>query len=329
MIWKRRPRRVPHEQPGTGAGGGSVPNPAADADPGPSFRVQLEQARRRRALASRMAWRSPLWTLNSKVAGYEFARSHGVPTPRVLGRYRSAEGIGWDGLPEEFVVKTMHGASSRGVLPLVRSGEGYRDLLDEGHRTWSAQEVVQRLQGLREKGLVSAELLVEEMLRAPASSGLDVVPDVKLYCFRGSVGLIMVVGQRFRGPGGRAFRYFSPEGEDLGHARPAMAFDPELPAPLHLQQLVDAGCRLAGAIQDPFVRIDFYEQEEGIVFGEFTPAPGGDQRFREDVDGELGRLWEEAAADLEQAAVRAGLRTPVTGPTPKPIPYTSGAEAED
>lgn len=278
-----------------------------------SFGDRLREAKRSRALLADLGVREPIWQVNDKASGYRFALSHGVAIPRVYGEYARASDIAWDSLPGELVLKTITGTASGGVLPLAAVDGGYRDLLGRATPQTPAQ-LVARLEALHARGAASAAVIAEELLRAPAGSGLPVPPDYKLFCFDGVVGLVAVIGRRSRDSSGTVHRYLAADGRDLGDARLGQVISAALPAPRQLAELVAAGERLSAAVQAPFVRIDLYETDEGIVFGELTPEPGGDHVMRPDVDTALGELWEQAQARLERRVIEAGLRAPVFGP---------------
>ena len=95
----------------------------------------------------------------------------------------------------------------------------------------------------------------EELLRSPYDDGHAAVPDIKLYCFYGTVGLIMVLRRTTRAV--LTCRFFAPDGADLRAARSDRDHDPTLPEPIHLKHLV----RLARPCPPPclnlFVRLDF------------------------------------------------------------------------
>lgn len=279
----------------------------------PSFYFKHHEARRIGRLLRRHGARDVVWKVNDKDAGCAFAASHGVRTPEMFARYPDASSIDWDELPAEFVLKTITGTGSRGVLPLVRDGETYRDLLD-GERALSRAEIVEYLDGHVANRAVSRQLVVEELLRSPYPQRPGLALDVKVYCFYGVVGMVML-----RCPGGsrnhdqmRA-RYFDPDGNDLGAVMAHVQVDPALPEPLRWTELLDAAQRLSAAIPAPFVRLDFYEQPDGIVFGEVTPSPGGKQTARRDIDLRLGELWEDAEARLRAEIIAAAKLQPRPG----------------
>ncbi|QNF93472.1 ATP-grasp fold amidoligase family protein [Janibacter sp. YB324] len=279
----------------------------------PSFFYKLRESKRLRLLDAPEDSPAPVWELNDKAAGYAFARSHGVPIPRVYGQFAGAEEIDWDGVPDRFVVKVTCGTVAQAVWPLAADGDGYRDLLSGAPDVISRADLTARVDDAM-RADEPATVLLEEFLPAPDDSPLSVPPDYKLHCFHGAVGMIAVIGRTQRAGRRLASRYFAPDGTDLGNAAADTLIDSRLPSPPHLDDLVAAGRTLSEAIRSPYVRIDMYDTHQGICFGEITPDPGGNHVMRADVDRHLGELWEIAQHRLEQRAIGLGIRGPEYGP---------------
>lgn len=288
----------------------------------PSFVYKLRESKRVRQLESPEDPAAPVWELNNKVSAYEFARSHGVPIPQVYGDFARTEDIDWDAAPAEFVIKMTCGTTAQAVWPLVREGDGYRDLLGDPSEVLSRAELVSRVtDAVRYDD--QARVLMEELLPGPSDKALRVPPDYKLLCFHGVVGLIAVIGRTQRSGRRLASRYFAPDGTDMGNALVDALVNPRLPAPGHLDDLIGAGETLSAAIQSPFVRVDMYDTDKGIIFGEITPDPGGNHLMREDVDRHLGSLWERAQYQLELQAISVDIRKPSFGPRDRHIPIAT------
>lgn len=281
----------------------------------PSFHVKLYEAARVRAIGvERDLWLSPpVMDVNDKDAGYAFARSHGIAAPRQLAAFERPDLIDWSELPDNFVIKTLRGTSSRGVLVLERVTGGYIDHMAGDHAVMSQADVIGYLDARVLTDQVSPELVIEEALPSPYGDGRKIVPDAKLYCFYGTVGMVMMAARSSRRAADVSFRYFDATGTDLGDARTGSRHDPSIPGPMHVSALVAAGALLSAALPEPFVRLDFYEQPDGIVFGETTLGPGGKQLMRSDVDQLLGAMWEDAEARLRAEAYTAQLRRPRFG----------------
>lgn len=287
----------------------------------PSYYYKFREAQRLRSLLGPDEVPHPVWELNDKIAAYEFARSHGVPIPRVYGRYAHADDIEWDCAPSRFVIKVTRGTVADGVWPLVAEGDHYRDAFDPTRALLARAEITSRVaQALRYDP--EAEVLLEEFLAAPPGSGYEIPPDYKLVCFHGTVGLIVAIGRTHRHAPQLGSRYFAADGTDLGDAVAGALLDSRLPVPAHLDDLVAAGEILSGAIRSPHVRVDMYDTPQGVCFGELTPAPGGDSVLREDIDIQLGELWEMALHRLEQEAIDTNIRESAPGPHERRIPIS-------
>ena len=73
------------------------------------------------------------------------------------------------------------------------------------------------------------------------------------------------------------------------------------------------------AVPLPFVRVDLYGTTKGIVMGEITLLPGGNQHYIPVQDARLGKMWEEAEMRLQIDLARNG-RPYAILPGEHPIP---------
>ncbi|MFL0460548.1 ATP-grasp fold amidoligase family protein [Kytococcus sedentarius] len=226
--------------------------------------------------------------------------SYGIGVPTVYALWEHPEEIDLSGLPETFVVKANRGAGSMAVLPLRRvPGTTDRfELTDATARQLTAEEVVRHLtEGERRSGPWYAE----QMLVAD-TPGDQLPPDYKLYCFYGEVGAGFArrVPAHFGSPGWQEqirFHYF--DGEGTTYRWRDERADDSIPLSPLMPELLGAGRVLAKAVPLPFVRVDLYATTAGVVVGELTLGPGGDQYLRAEEDARLGRMWERAQVRLE------------------------------
>ncbi|MEJ5866174.1 ATP-grasp fold amidoligase family protein [Pseudokineococcus sp. 5B2Z-1] len=299
--------------------------------PRPSFLAQREALRRTRALGHELGVRDPVFEVNSKLESRAWADRLGVRQAELLAHVNDVDQVPWSRLPGRFVVKPVHGAGSRGVHLLERAGDGLRDVRRD--RPTSVEEVVADLRRSAAEGVVSAEVLVEELVADPQRPGAGPV-DWKCSTFFGVVG---VVEAKVAGRDGEPrWRLFDADWRDLGRGwRDEQPLAAGLRPPAHAAAVVDLARRVSACVPRPFVRIDLYDGEDGPVFGEITPEPGGPTGFRADVDEHLGRLWEEAEARLMVRGAAAGLLSPADAPLPesalllerRPVATTTGALA--
>lgn len=267
----------------------------------------------------------PIWSVNSKAKGYRFARSYGLEVPETYGDYAHVSELPWAELPHAFVLKTNDGSTAQGVMPLIRRDGKYLDLLDVQRGLQTPEDIITYIDDLAARKKVSAGLTVEELLLSPHSDDEETLaPDVKLYCFYGEIGMVLCrLTNGTRDHHRFSYRYLDENGNDLGDALVGHGnVDPKVPAPLHMSELVDAASKMSVALKVPFVRLDFYERKDAIVFGELTPSPGGEQLPRADIDDRLGRCWKRAEVRVMHDLNRSGVFNPDFGAAYTPLSET-------
>lgn len=250
---------------------------------------------------SRAIWRhhqkmrvlSPLQAVNNKLAAARFAASLGVAVPKILQEPAPLDSL-LPPLCDSFTLKPLRGTSGLGVLLLRREGVSFRNALSGAtYPSWSAARDAAREEA-KDK---SSDFYLEETL-LPAAESQGHLDDFKFYTFYGTVGLIL---QKRRLDAWTAcYKWINPSWKLVTTTgRYLRQQAPELPAPHRKKELVEVAERLSAAVPAPFLRIDLYDTREAVVFGEFTPHPGGFHTFSEEWDAVLGRLYEEAAARLQ------------------------------
>lgn len=287
---------------------GHVPSSGAAAtDPRayPSFVTHLYEARRYRArLAAQGLKGHPRREITKKLQNHALAASHGITPPVIHAVWRRAEEIDLSVLPDEFVVKSNGGAGSRGVYPLRRvDGEpdGY-EVADQTRRRVTGAEVVAHLTS---DPKLSGPWFAEELL-VPDTGGDGLPQDVKLYAFYGQVGYGFARRAQVHGGvgvrrGRVEFRYVDGAGQDIEMRQEAS--DTDVPLTPLLSEMLEHARTLSLAVPLPFVRVDLYGTTRGVVMGELTLLPGGNQHYLTAQDARLGRLWEEAEMRLQMDLV--------------------------
>lgn len=238
------------------------------------------------------------------VRGYVAEKVGPQYLPRVFAVVEDPAALHDIDLPEAYVVKPTHGSGTAIVvseqapadarLPLYPGSWEYRHVRPEFARrddvVWIASNWVAQLYGQGPNrewvyGLVPRRVIVEELL----ANGDGTIPDdYKFFVFHGRCHYIQVDSGRF---GRRTQDFFRPDWSHLPLSGGPPNADVEPPRPAHLQEMVSlAEC--LGAETD-FVRVDLYDVEGRIVFGELTSFPaGGDSPFDpECFNDEFGRHW--------------------------------------
>jgi len=206
--------------------------------------------------------------------------------PRVLWVGTDVAALARVDLPERWVLKPNHGtmrvhvgAGRPNVVELTRITAGWLDeplFRDRGEWVYSQ---ARRL------------LVVEEFL----GSG-EPPADHKFLVFGGRVELVQVDTGRF---GSHRRRLYTPDWTPVD-VREAVEPGPVTPPPVTLSEMTKVAEAL-GADFD-FVRVDLYDVDGEVWFGELTAYPGGGlDRFDPVLDRRLGSYWQLP----QRSAVRA------------------------
>jgi hypothetical protein len=197
---------------------------------------------------------------------------------------------------ERFVIKPNASRSSAGCRCVVRDGDGYLDLRTGQSYRSSKQlgdDVSQEYRKLKRPD----EWIIEELL-LPVDGSLSLIEDYKFYCFAGVVELILhkklIAGEKKQ----RVLWYTRDwKPVDVGKYKDRIHHTVEVPH--NSRQLVETAEEASSKTCYPFVRVDLYDTSRGIVFGEFTPGPGGRHDFSPEWSERLSKRWFEAAGTLE------------------------------
>ena len=196
----------------------------------------------------------------AKIIGEEYL----IP---LLGVYNSYDEIDLISLPNEFVLKPNH-TSGNVYICKDKSQIDYLALEKEinqwlgreyywVHREWPYKNIKPRI--------ICEKYMVDE-------SGTE-LKDYKFMCFNGEPKIIQVMSERRDGH--YLINHFDLEWNEIDIPRKTIKTNPNVPTkPKNLGRMIEISKILSKNI--PFVRIDLYETEAGIYFGEITffPASG-------------------------------------------------------
>lgn len=194
-----------------------------------------------------------------------------------------AEDIDFKSLPQKFVVKTTDGGNGENVL-ICRD----KSILDY-------RETVKRINGWRNKkyasitreyayGNMKSRIVVEEYLHPLDSpdGGLD---DYKFLCFYGKCKYLWVDTDRYAG---HKRAWFDSDLNFLSDIKNSYDIANVI-LPSNTRIMIELAERLAGSF--PLARIDFYNINGRIVFGEITfyPHSGFEPFYPDSFDYDLGK----------------------------------------
>lgn len=203
----------------------------------------------------------------------------------LIGIYDDVKDIKPEILPEKFVMKTTSGGGGLNVI-LCRDkskldfNQSFRNLnkwltskSTEGGREWAYL------------GIKKPRVIIEELLEQPDGSDLC---DYKIMCFNGTPQIIVLDKDRYT----NHHRNFYTAGWDYidvisDHENCGDIY----PRPVHFDKMLDLAAKLSEDF--PFVRVDLYNINGKIYFGELTFYPwSGYVKFSPDeFDFTLGKMF--------------------------------------
>lgn len=203
----------------------------------------------------------------------------------LLGVWERPEDIAFDTLPESFVLKLCHGCGYN--IFYTPSCKPDTEEVKKTLKKWQRQDYW-RYNAEPHYKKIKKRIICEKYL----SDGNALPTDYKVYCFNGRPLYILVCEER---AGGRPkFFFFDSEWNFCPITRDGkkMPADFTVQRPRDLEKMLEYAGRLSAPF--PFVRVDFYETENGLIFGEmtFTPSACLDTGRLPETDIMFGSLLE-------------------------------------
>jgi hypothetical protein len=236
-------------------------------------------------LFSRMVlWNRRMDPQFTRLADKFAVRSHVADTlgedylPTLLWHGTDPEQIPFEALPDRYVVKTNHGSGQ-----VIRVA-GKVDRADVARRLsdWLASNYYWRFREYQYYG-IPPRVLVEEYLEG--AGGREALA-YRFWCF-GGVPRFLSIGNYARS----MCPFYDTSWNKLAIKHKPDANRPSIDKPPNFDQMVDAATRLSREFD--FVRVDLYNIDGRVVFGEltFTPAAGMFRFTPVDWDRWIGEMW--------------------------------------
>lgn len=210
-------------------------------------------------------YRDPLWTtmvdkcMVKELVSERVGDKYVVPS---LGVWDRAEDIEWDKLPNRFVLKTNHDSGNNGVFIC-------RDKLQIDKSKW-VKKINASLR--RDTSIPGREWPYKEVKRCVFAEeyledATGELRDYKFFCFDGVVKYLFIATERQSG-GEVKFNYFDADFNDLGIVQTHPMSDKKIEKPKMFEQMKELAAKLSKGL--PEVRVDLYEVDGKIYFGEYT-----------------------------------------------------------
>jgi hypothetical protein len=209
----------------------------------------------------------------------QMAKSLGVRVAQTFWQGSNVRGLGCVKLPEHWVLKPNHRSGA------IYFGHGQPDIpaLDKIAGKWFYPF---EQNNLHEWAYSKARplLVTEELLGKPGSAPTD----YKFYVFAGEVAAIQVDIDRHTH---HRCRFYLPDWSPINPVSRKLPLAPIEPAPINLAQMLAIASELGRPFD--FMRVDLYNVDNDIFFGELTPYSGSGLDVMEPplFDLELGAKW--------------------------------------
>lgn len=205
------------------------------------------------------------------VRDYLKERGYGELLNDLIAVYDSPEEIDFDALPDSFVLKCTHGSACNIICPdkskldredaVQKLSKWMKTDYYKIGREWVYKDIKPRI--VCEKFLGDTE---------------NVPVDYKFFCFNGEPKLMMTVTNRYQ-DGGILTNFYDMDFNLMPFERDHKRDFGDIKKPEYFEKMRQVSETLAQEF--PFVRMDYYEVDGKLYFGEFTFFPGGGfERFQ-------------------------------------------------
>lgn len=200
----------------------------------------------------------------------------------LIGVYDAPEEIDWDILPASYVIKPNHGA---GWVFIKESNQSIdKDSLIDQLNSWISTNFYQFYREWQYKN-IKPKILVEQLINANSVFGLI---EYKIFCFSGKPTIIQLNLNRFTD---LSLQFYDVEWERLPISLEHYTYSTkDVPKPTNLDELLTVAKQLSAGLR--FCRVDLYNEDGKIYFGELTLTPNAGVKKIEpfEFDLELGKL---------------------------------------
>jgi len=183
-----------------------------------------------------------------------------IPT---IGRYNTVEEINWDELPNSFVIKASHSSGMNFICPDKNLVE--KEKIFEMMNKWINNDYTN--EGGEWQYNLTPRLICEEYLENTKEKPLM---DYKFYCFNGKAKYVQIDTDRFS-KHSRNIYNMNWEIQPFEFLYPNS--DYEISKPKNFEKMIDIAEKLSK--DRCFFRIDLYNHNGNIYFGEITFHPDG------------------------------------------------------
>lgn len=192
----------------------------------------------------------------------------------------------WNKLPNECVIKANHNSGPVQVI-FDKNKENPKSIIDEINFQLSMDYGVLSLESYY--SLIERKVIVEKLLK---DENGKVPPDYKFYCFRNDNKIdifIQVIGERTKDE--YYVNFYNQKWENLDFYFGGKLALTRIKKPKNLEKMIEIVKKLSEDFD--YSRIDLYNMDEKIYFGEITFCPNSGMKKPTPIswDLKLGELW--------------------------------------
>lgn len=189
----------------------------------------------------------------------------GLFVPKTLKVYKNVNEIDLNELPEKFVLKCNHGSGGVEICDSKKdfNFEKAKKVLFKSLKQNYAKIMYEYHYKYIKPYIFAEEYLNDKNMKNPI--------DYKIYCKNGKAKTILVCSQR---DSGLKLNEYDLKWNEVDLIKKEFKGDVKLPKPKKLKEMIKIAEKISKEF--PFVRVDLYEIDDKIYFGEltFTPAAG-------------------------------------------------------
>lgn len=210
------------------------------------------------------------------------------------GIFNRAEDINFNNLPGKFIIKTTDGSGGENVV--ICKDKGALNIKDTIRNLdlWLGKKDINAGREWAYTGMKQSRIIIEDYLENPIEPEAG-IPDYKILCFGGRPMYIIYDCDRFIE---HKRNVYDTEWNRIYVDTDCNQKDADIPAPKKLNEMLGIAAKLSEDF--PFVRVDLYNIDDKIYFGELTFYPwSGYVQFNPDsFDFKLGELFSKAVKAL-------------------------------
>ena len=178
--------------------------------------------------------------------------------------WNTPEEINWDVLPEQFVLKVNHAGGGNGIIICRDKTKLDKDKVCESLKLALSLNLYKYNKEWPYKN-VKPQILAEKLL-IDTNKPDAVLSDYKFYCFNGKMEFMVISNDRSNKHA--KFDYYDREFNHLPFKQGGENYEGAIPRPKNYELMISLAEKLSKDI--PHVRVDFYDVNGEVYFGEMT-----------------------------------------------------------